>query len=487
MYFALTYTGKTLVITAPSGNDEQKKFLGYEFSTRRGEEGMTESDGSLTNLHNRNDTGKLAWFVKQAFDGVECSSPEYGEYVSYIRTADMLDFSRPSFDLQLKLTADKTVQIQSKYPLVKLGEYLRVEDGYAFASKNMINTNTPEYLPVIKIANIGADNKLKLNNIQYHKKDISLTKYEIQKGDILISLTGGKVGNGAVGKVVVSDKNNLYLNQRVGMIKAIKEDLMRGYVENILKTHTFRAYCIEKAHGSSQVNMSSMDIENFLIPLPPFDIQQHIVAECEKVDEEYNTAQKTIEENKRKIEEAFERLDGRAQQENGIKLRLSDTSIFDISIGRRVLNSEVNPGYTIPVYSANVFEPFGMIDTLLIEDFSVPSILWGIDGDWMVNTIEANTPFYPTDHCGVLRLKTEHVLPKYMAHLLKKAGEKAGFKRSYRASIDRIKSLTVQAAPIEDQILALQKIETYEAAITAAKSVLSACAGKKKMILEKWL
>ena len=100
---------------------------------------------------------------------------------------------------------------------------------------------------------------------------------------------------------------------------------------------------------------------------------------------------------------------------------------------------------------------------------------------------ETNTPFYPTDHCGVLRLKTEHVLPKYMAHLLKKAGEKAGFKRSYRASIDRIKSLTVQAAPIEEQRIALQKIETYEAAITAAKSVLSVCAGKKKMILEKWL
>ena len=176
-----------------------------------------------------------------------------------------------------------------------------------------------------------------------------------------------------------------------------------------------------------------------------------------------------------------------AQQGTGKTLRLSDESIFNISIGRRVLNSEVNPKYTIPVYSANVFEPFGMIDILLIEDFSVPSILWGIDGDWMVNIIDANTPFYPTDHCGVLRPKADTVLPKYMAHLLKKAGEKVGFKRSYRASIDRIKSLSVQIVPIEDQQNAVKEIETYEAAITAAKLVLSACADKKKMILEKWL
>ncbi|WP_253814398.1 restriction endonuclease subunit S [Treponema vincentii] len=141
----------------------------------------------------------------------------------------------------------------------------------------------------------------------------------------------------------------------------------------------------------------------------------------------------------------------------------------------------------MPVYSANVFEPFGMIDKLLIEDFSNPSILWGIDCDWMVNTMNAGMPFYPTDHCGVLRIKTDDILPKYMAYLLKKEGKKAGFSRSYRASIDRIKSLSVQAAPIEEQRKALKEIEAYESEIAVAQAVLSACADKKKMILDKWL
>lgn len=161
--------------------------------------------------------------------------------------------------------------------------------------------------------------------------------------------------------------------------------------------------------------------------------------------------------------------------------------MFDISIGKRVLNSEVNPNFNIPVYSANVFEPFGMINHLLIEDFSNDSVVWGIDGDWMVNVIPANKPFYPTDHCGVLRIKTKDILPKYMAHLLEKEGKKIGFNRSYRASIDRIESLSVKVAPIDEQIKAISEIEQYEAQITSAKAVMAGCAERKKQILEKYL
>ena len=171
----------------------------------------------------------------------------------------------------------------------------------------------------------------------------------------------------------------------------------------------------------------------------------------------------------------------------GITYRLSDTYIFDISIGRRVLSEEVNPNYSIPVYSANVFEPFGMIDHLLIEDFSKPSILWGIDGDWMVNLLPAQKPFYPTDHCGVLRTKNDVIHPRYLAWLLQKAGEAAGFKRSYRASIDRVKSLTIQAAPMENHMAAMEEVFRYEELISKVKLKMETCTERKKEILKKYL
>lgn len=147
----------------------------------------------------------------------------------------------------------------------------------------------------------------------------------------------------------------------------------------------------------------------------------------------------------------------------------------------------MNSTSKIPVYSANVYEPFGKIDDLLIKDFSVPSILWGIDGDWMVNTIEANEPFYPTDHCGVLRIESDIVLPKILAHLLYVAGKNAGFKRSFRASIDRVGDLSISIPPIEAQQKAVKQIETYESAIAQAHTIMEGCVARKQAILDKYL
>lgn len=124
--------------------------------------------------------------------------------------------------------------------------------------------------------------------------------------------------------------------------------------------------------------------------------------------------------------------------------RLSDNEYFELSIGKRVLNSEMSDDYDVPVYSANVFEPFGYINKLLIKDFSRPSVIWGIDGDWMVNCIPEKQQFYPTDHCGVLRCKTDDINPYFLSYILETLGKSYGFKRELRASIERIKSLSIK-------------------------------------------
>lgn len=117
---------------------------------------------------------------------------------------------------------------------------------------------------------------------------------------------------------------------------------------------------------------------------------------------------------------------------------------FSISIGNRVLSTEIVENGRYPVYSANVFEEFGRINKQNITDFSKPSIIWGIDGDWMVNYIPANQPFYPTDHCGVMRIDTDEILPQYMALALQREGEYEKFSRSNRASIQHIKNLIIR-------------------------------------------
>lgn len=160
--------------------------------------------------------------------------------------------------------------------------------------------------------------------------------------------------------------------------------------------------------------------------------------------------------------------------------RLSDKNTFELSIGNRVLSDEVVENGSIPIYSANVFEEFGRIDKQNITDFSVPSILWGIDGDWMVNIIPANKPFYPTDHCGVLRIKTDDIIPKYMALALQVEGEFERFSRSNRASTQRISNLVIQIPSVIEQQKVIDEIEAIDKKISDEQAIISEQSEKVK-------
>lgn len=163
--------------------------------------------------------------------------------------------------------------------------------------------------------------------------------------------------------------------------------------------------------------------------------------------------------------------------------KLNDKTRFTLSIGNRVLSSEVNIDGTIPIFSANVYEEFGKTNKQNITDFSLPSVIWGIDGDWMVNYIEKDYPFYPTDHCGVLRIHCPNILPQYFALALQVEGEYEKFSRSNRASTQRIKSLTIQVPDLSIQKKILDMLNKFAEDIHFDKMNVSDIDKKSRKIL----
>lgn len=125
------------------------------------------------------------------------------------------------------------------------------------------------------------------------------------------------------------------------------------------------------------------------------------------------------------------------------KYKLINKKIFETGIGRRVLKSELTEWKGINIYSANVCSVFGKIDKEILTDYSRPSILWGIDGDWMVNIIDANKKFYPTDHCGYIRILVDNIMPEFLAMALEVEGKLEKFSRANRASTDRIRKISI--------------------------------------------
>ena len=481
-YFALVYKQNTFVINAPIDIAEQKKFLGYEWSNRKRSEGIqiNQPGGMLYNDSNRYADDTLAAAVRNSFENREIILPEtLKKYCSYLRTQDMIDFSRTIFNKTIKLSIP--TEIESRFPLEKLGAYVSIEKGVSFDKDVQVSNETKNV--VLTADNITLDGHFNLVKKLYIAESVVFDeKKKLKRNDCFMCFSSGSIQH--VGKTAFIEKNlPYYAGGFMGILRSKNDKrLLPKFLYEILNLETMRNLIRSYSNGSNIQNLSNV-IENIKIPVPDPDIQKQIVSECEKVDEKYNCCYASADEYTRKIEDLFNSLDKKATK----SIRLSNKEVFDISIGQRVLNSEVNPNFDIPVYSANVFEPFGMIDKLLIEDFSKDSVLWGIDGDWMVNVISANNPFYPTDHCGVLRIKTDNILPKYMAHLLEEAGKQAEFSRSYRPSIDRIESLIVKIAPIEEQRKAVSEIEIYEQKITEAKIVMASCAEHKKQILDKWL
>jgi len=140
------------------------------------------------------------------------------------------------------------------------------------------------------------------------------------------------------------------------------------------------------------------------------------------------------------------------------------------------------------IYSANVYEPFGTTNHSILSDFSLPSVLWGIDGDWMVNFIDKNAKFCPTDHCGVIRVLNESiVLPYYLVYPLQKEGERLRFSRANRASTERIRSLSLQVPSLGIQKEVVEKLRKYDSEIANAKQQISSAPSRKQAILDKYL
>ena len=478
-----------VVLVKTGEKDDEKRFLGYEFSNRRGNEGIhpiqrgktVEECTHLFDPHNTENPTKASTYIYKAFEG-NYSFPidfQMRDNISRIELTDMLTLDRSDFEKSISLSIKKKVKIESKWKSIRLGNFDGISafvNGYAFKSEDFKPVKTTDAdLPVLKIGNISTNGySTNFDNCEYHDS-VQFTSKIVTKDELAIALTGATVGKASW------ITETCLLNQRVLALRGAKHDLQ--YVSAYIFGKTFYEYAQIIAHGNAQGNLSPDEVKDFQIPLPPKGIRNQIVTDIEKIEKQENEAKDQIG----KFEQEIEKLYIESHASATSTYRLSDDKLFTVAIGKRVLTHDLIAKGGIPVYSANVLEPFGNIGKSLIEDFSIPSILWGIDGDWMVNYIPANCPFYPTDHCGVLRVLSGDISPKYLAWVLYKEGANKNFSRQLRASIDRITGISIKLPSPGKQREVIAKVEDLERQIADSKKVLENSETLKMGILKKYL
>ena len=516
LHFALNHKTEVLIIKSPSDLKEQKKFLGYEWSNRKGDEGLKELSvpyaTPLFDRENPQNPLKLNTLIKKAFLKIENSQipQELERHAFQARLVEMLDFSRAEFNKAITLnpatSSSKTNHANpfenSKFELVRLGEALKSQGK---GKRPASFANPSGIYPFIKSSKIIE----KCNEADFDTEALIIG----DGGGANIHYLNGKFSSSDHTYIFTSDKEDIYLKFFYEVINANLEILEVGFKGIALK------------------NISKTFIENIQIPKPPLEIQKQIVSECEKVEKQnsaLNKAKQCLKELIKAIlaqtgisedetqeptsllntllefQNTFKALSlnfkfdlnalqkdlnalPHPPQQGWEKAKLGDKSIFELKIGKRVLDSELHAQGKIPVYSANVLKPFGFIDKELLENYDKESVLWGIDGDWMVGFMPKNTPFYPTDHCGVLSVKEDKGKAKIVQFALENEGAKFGFSRTLRASIERVEGLKIPLPPLNEQEKISSCIEKLETQISHLNSMLLNLETQKTNIIKGYL
>lgn len=506
--FLLAYSvsAPVLIVKSPTTNASIKKFLGYEWSDSKGNEGIeylhlskskSENDDEgddddtvqqirgingirtpLFNPNDLNDPEKINTLIRQNFMGEDVVVPEdLSELVSQARLVDMMDFKRTAFDMAIKTSVLTNIEfVHSKWPLASLGSLVSVPPQYGanVAATEGNPLSDYRYIRITDITDTG-----ELNNDWKTAEKIE-EQYILKDKDLLFARSGATAGK----PFLYREKFGKALFAGYLIRFRFKKDVMPEYVFQFCLAEEYRKWVLAHRGGTAQPNINAQQYSSFNIPLPPTNVQENIIQECDTVDKEVEKARLQVAKLESQIKHVFS-----VATRNATKtLRLSDSKIFNLLIGRRVVSNEIVQNGQYKVVSANVHDEFGRINHSVLDDFSIPSVLWGIDGDWMVNYIEKDLLFAPTDHCGVIRVLDEtEIIPKYLTYPLLKAGEQERFSRANRASTERIRALSITVPDIGTQKDVVTTVLKCEAKIAEAQAIINSSAERKQAILDKYL
>ena len=180
---------------------------------------------------------------------------------------------------------EKPFDIPDTWEWVRLGDIVRYQGGYAYKSDTYVGCSNNQ---IIRLGNVK-NNKLLLDSAPVFVSDhiaCETEEYRIMPNTILFTMTGTKGKRDYFYTCCTTENNmgsnSLYLNQRVGCLKA-DGDICLEWLVFFLQTETVLSQIFATATGNvNQANIGSNSTLNLVLPIPPLAEQKRIV---KRVDE----------------------------------------------------------------------------------------------------------------------------------------------------------------------------------------------------------
>jgi len=274
LYFIIAYPQK-LVLVKTGEKNEEKRILGYEFSNRRGSEGIhpiqrektIDECTQLFDPKNFDNPEKASTYIYKAFQGeFDLDIAEnLKNNINYQKLVDMLDFDRVTFEKSISLSTKKKVKIESKWGLTKLGDILEEQP------KSKIKVNTAKginngYYPFYT----SGEAILNYNDSLVDGKNIYLST----GGNAIIQFFNGKAAYSTDTYVVKSKNENSIMSEFIFYVIHSLTDIINKFY--------FK--------GAGLKHLQKQDFRNLQIPFPPINIQEKIVKEIEVLEEKEGKA-----------------------------------------------------------------------------------------------------------------------------------------------------------------------------------------------------
>ena len=538
-HFALAQTNPqpVVIIKSPGDNKEQKTFLGYEWSSAKGNEGIKylagprpnrpkpevegeEEDEDVQVIENLNNLShiqtalydpqaianpeKLNYAVQQAFLGEPVAIPDALQpYLNTARLVDMLDFGRKEFSKAFSLNpAKRNASFTTTWELIRLGDFVdTIESGnrppggvgninegaLSLGGEHIHHTNggidlsTPKYVPT--------------EFFEQAKRGI------LKENDILLCKDGALTGKVGLLRNELNGQSAM-VNEHVFILRC--HDLTKQlYLFNLLFSIEGQAVLKLNVTGAAQGGLNSTNLINIKIPLPPADVQVQIVAKCEAVDAEVSDAQKNIAVAKQEIDELITGESVKGYPERKIAdialINPSKTEIRDVDENTLVsfveMASVSNDGFITAKQDRPLHDlKKGSYTYFREDDIIIAKITPCMEnGKCALATRLTNGLAMGSSEFHVVRtnndVSNQYVFALLNRDLVRKQAEQnmTGSSGHRRVPASFYESYRIPVPPLPEQLTLVANVKTLEQRITDAQSVINGSAARKQAVMQRYL
>ena len=499
-----------------SNKAEVIKFLGYDWSNRKGDEGIKyltshvqEAEGSdddddkdneivqainsikyietpLYNPNNDNDSTKFSYALRKHIMDC-CSRFSFGvtnvgygsgnpdELLQYTKLTDLIDFGRSTFNLVIKTNIEKKteeVRFKEGTKLVNLDSVALIEYGNRIVKKNTEGTIYPVY---------GGGGET-FRTDEYNREN----RFVISRF-------------GMSPECVRYVPGKFFLNDSGLTVKSMDNRLDDNFLNTFLYCNQLTIF--DLGRGIAQKNLDMNAFASFKVPIPSLLVQQRIVEACQKIDDESNQAIERISVLQEEIVEIVASINGEkaklgsiAQFKNGLNYKKSMVGKTIRIVGVADFKENKSPEWD-KVQSIVINEDID--DSFLLHKNDLVTVRSNgsreLVGRFMYIDKE---PEERTSFSGFsirVRIVSDEVDSEFLYYLLSSTNVRKRLTTgSNGANIkslnqDLLSNLEIPLPSLSEQKNTVDKIGTIEDEITSLKTICDEASARKKAVLHREL